>query len=39
MLDEIRQRSFTYRHANTRVEKAVLGNAAGLFGAAYLLRS
>lgn len=36
MMAEIRTRSFTFRHAPTRVEKAVLGNQAGLFGAAYL---
>jgi glucokinase len=36
MMDEITRRSFTYRNAPTRVEKAVLGNEAGLFGAAYL---
>jgi glucokinase len=36
MMDEIRQRSFTYRNARTRVEKAILGNQAGLYGAAYL---
>lgn len=36
MMAEIERRSFTYRHTQTRVEKAVLGNEAGLFGAAYL---
>jgi glucokinase len=36
MFEEIRERSFTFRNAATRVEKAVLGNEAGLFGAAYL---
>ena len=36
MLEEARRRSFTFRASNTRVEKAVLGNEAGLFGAAYL---
>jgi glucokinase len=36
MFAEIEQRSFTYRHAPTRVEKAILGNEAGLYGAAYL---
>jgi glucokinase len=36
MLEEARWRSFTFRHAETRVEKAILGNEAGLFGAAYL---
>jgi glucokinase len=36
MLEEIRKRSFTFRNAATRIDKAVLGNEAGLFGAAYL---
>jgi glucokinase len=36
MLDEARWRSFTFRHTETKVEKAILGNEAGLFGAAYL---
>jgi glucokinase len=36
MMAEIETRSFTYRNAKTRVEKAILGNEAGLFGAAYL---
>jgi glucokinase len=36
MLDEMRRRSFIFRTTQTRVEKAVLGNEAGLFGAAYL---
>ncbi len=36
MLEEIRKRSFTFRHTNTRVEQATLGNEAGIFGAAYL---
>jgi len=36
MMEEIEKRSFTFRHAKTRVEKATLGNEAGLFGAAYL---
>jgi glucokinase len=33
---EVRQRSFSYRNTNTRIEKAVLGNEAGIYGAAYL---
>lgn len=33
---EVRQRSFTYRNAETRIAKAQLGNEAGLYGAAYL---
>lgn len=36
MLDEVRTRSFTYKNTNTRIEKATLGNEAGLYGAAYL---
>ncbi|MEZ5353728.1 MAG: ROK family protein [Bryobacteraceae bacterium] len=36
MFEEIRERSFTFRNCETRVEKAVLGNEAGLYGAAYL---
>ncbi len=36
MMAEIETRSFTFRHAKPRVEKAILGNEAGLFGAAYL---
>jgi len=36
MFAEIETRSFTWRHAPTRVEKAILGNEAGLYGAAYL---
>ena len=36
MFAEIEKRSFTYRNAKTSVEKATLGNEAGLFGAAYL---
>jgi glucokinase len=36
MLDEVEKRSFTYRNARTTIDKATLGNEAGLFGAAYL---
>src|SRR5580693_569361 len=40
MMEEVERRSFTYRHAKrygtTRIEKATLGNEAGLYGAAYL---
>lgn len=36
MLEETRRRSFTFRNTETRIEKAELGNEAGLFGAAYL---
>jgi len=36
LLEEVERRSFTYRNAKTRIEKAKLGNEAGLYGAAYL---
>jgi glucokinase len=36
MFAAIEMRSFTYRNTKTRIEKAVLGNEAGLIGAAYL---
>lgn len=36
MFQEVERRSFTYRNAKTRIEKARLGNLAGLYGAAYL---
>ena len=36
MLAEVEKRSYTYRLAPTRIEKAHLGNEAGLYGAAYL---
>lgn len=36
MLAEARRRSFTFRNVRTRIEKAVLGNEAGLYGAARL---
>lgn len=36
MIAELRRRSFTFRESGTRVEKALLGNEAGLYGAAYL---
>jgi glucokinase len=36
MFSELKRRSFTYRKTQTRIEKATLGNEAGLFGAAYL---
>jgi glucokinase len=36
MFGELQRRSFTYRNAPTRVERAALGNEAGLYGAAYL---
>ncbi|MBI3684509.1 MAG: ROK family protein [Acidobacteria bacterium] len=36
LVEEVRWRSFTYRNTQTRIEKAALGNEAGLYGAAYL---
>ena len=36
MFAEIRKRSFTFERTATRVEKALLGADAGLYGAAYL---
>ena len=36
MMRVIGERSFTFRNTPTRVEKAILGNEAGLYGAAYL---
>ena len=36
LLEEVERRSFTYRNTKTRIEKAVLGNEAGLYGAACL---
>jgi len=36
MFEEVRRRSFGFRSTNARIEKAILGNEAGLFGAAYL---
>ena len=36
MLEEAHHRSFTFRSTNPRVEKAVLGNEAGLYGAGFL---
>lgn len=36
MLGEVEKRSYTYRNSKTRIERAMLGNQAGLFGAAYL---
>jgi glucokinase len=36
MIEETKRRSFTYRASNPRIEKATLGNKAGLYGAAYL---
>ena len=36
MVAEVERRSFTYRNSPTRIERATLGNEAGLYGAAYL---
>ncbi len=36
MFAECKRRSYTYRNTATRIDKAMLGNEAGLFGAAYL---
>jgi len=36
MIAELRRRSYTFQNTETRVEKAILGNQAGLYGAAYL---
>jgi len=36
MLNEVQKRSFTYRNSKTRIERAILGNLDGLYGAAYL---
>jgi glucokinase len=36
MFKTVELRSFTYRATKTRIEKATLGNEAGLYGAAYL---
>lgn len=36
MFAEVQKRSYSYRHTKTRIERAILGNQAGLYGAAYL---
>lgn len=36
MLEEIKRRSYTFRATPTRIDKAMLGSEAGLYGAAYL---
>src|SRR5262249_35111619 len=36
MMAECRRRSFVFRNTKTRIDKATLGNEAGLYGAAYL---
>jgi glucokinase len=36
MFEELKRRSVVFRSTNTRIDKATLGNEAGLYGAAYL---
>ena len=36
MMREVERRSVTFRNSTTRIEKAALGNKAGIYGAAYL---
>lgn len=36
MFSEVKRRSYTYSRTATKIEKAVLGSEAGLYGAAYL---
>ncbi len=36
MFEEVKKRSFVFRASATRIAKAILGNEAGLYGAAYL---
>ncbi len=36
MLEECRHRSLTFRQTDTRIDKATLGEEAGLYGAARL---
>ncbi len=36
MFEQVKKRSFTFTRTDTKIEKAILGNEAGLFGAAYL---
>ena len=36
MMEEVQKRSYSFRHSDTKVEKAILGNEAGLIGAAAL---
>lgn len=36
MFEEVKRRSYVYRYTKTRIEPAILGNEAGLYGAAYL---
>ena len=36
MMEVVKQRSYTFRATDTKIEKATLGGEAGLYGAAYL---
>jgi glucokinase len=36
MVEVVKQRSFTFRATDTKIEQATLGSEAGLYGAAYL---
>ncbi len=36
MFEQVKLRSFTFRNTGTRIDKAILGNEAGLYGAACL---
>lgn len=36
MLNEVKERSFTFSRTSARIERGILGNEAGLYGAAYL---
>ncbi len=36
MIEVVKQRSYTFRATDTKIEKATLGGEAGLYGAAYL---
>lgn len=36
MFEQVRRRSFTFTRTDTKIDRATLGNEAGLYGAAYL---
>ena len=36
MMEVVKERSYTFRATDTKIEKATLGGEAGLYGAAYL---
>ena len=36
MMEEVRQSSYVFRNSGARIERAILGNEAGLYGAAFL---